>query len=180
MKRSSSLVTILLLLAVACSAQSYSVVSIGLVPSATATDLFTVTGSASKEVHITRIIVSCTQTTAGAIDLVLLGRSTADTLGTSTSPTIKKHDTQNAAATATVNAYTANPTVGTLDANIRSYKLSCLATSTATPQDIVIENFVGRGQDVVLRGTGQVFVISLNSQTVTGGSFDISIEWYEK
>lgn len=85
----------------------------------------------------------------------------------------------NAASTATVLAYTANPTVGTLVGNLRTVKL--FASTTATDSDTQIVTFGDRpGQAIVLRGTSEVFAINLNSVTVTGNSSNIYIEYTEE
>jgi hypothetical protein len=35
------------------------------------------------------------------------------------------------------------------------------------------------GQSIVLRGTAQQIAVNLNAATVTGGSFNITIQWIE-
>lgn len=160
---------------------SYGASVQGLVPAASATDIFTITGSATKTIRITRIEVSGTQTTAGQVDVIVLKRSTADTGGTSTAPTLVPHDKSNAAATAVVNAYTANPAVGTLVGNLRAGKLFVAAPATASPTTIMAMDFGPRpAQALVLRGVTDVIAINLNGSTVTGGSFNIGIEFTEE
>ncbi len=167
-------------LQVSAPGAGYSAAVQGLVPAATPTDVFTIAGSASKVIIPSKITVSCTQTTAGAIDVLLIKRSLADTLGTSTAPTKVPHDSTSAAATATLAAYTANPTLGTAVGNVGTYKLACLAIGTATPQDVLIERFGPPGAPLLVRGTAEQLVVNLNSVTVTGGSFNIRIEWVEQ
>lgn len=168
---------------------SYSAAKLGLVPASSATDIFTITGSSSKTVRITRIEIGGTTTSAtpAALDIVLLKRSTANTSGTSTAPTIVPHDINDAAATATVLAYTANPTTGTLVGNLRNQKLMLmLATYTATDfpmNDKLIWDFGNRAGEraIVLRGTGDVLAINLNAVTATAtASLDIAIEFTEE
>ena len=68
-----------------------SAAKIGLVPASSATDVFTITGSATKTVRVTRIEITATTTAAtpAALDVLLLKRSTANSGGTSTGrPTI--------------------------------------------------------------------------------------------
>jgi hypothetical protein len=167
-------------LQVSAPGAGYSAAVQGLAPAATPTDVFTIAGSASKVILPTKIVISCTQTTAGAIDVLFIKRSTADTLGTSTAPTAVRHDSNSAAATATLAAYTANPTLGTAVGNVGTYKLACLAPATATPQDALIERFGPPGAPLLVRGTAEQLVVNLNSVTVTGGSFNIRIEWVEQ
>lgn len=169
---------------------TYSAAKVGLVPASSATDIFTVTGSATKTVRVTHIEITATTTSAtpAALDVLLLKRSTANSAGTSTgSPTPVPHDSNNAAVSATVLSYTANPTTGNLVGTaIRNSKFfQTLATYTATDfpaKDSITWDFGNRpGQAIVLRGTGDVLAINLNGVSATAtASFDISIEWTEE
>ncbi len=170
---------------------TYSAAKVGLVPANSATDIFTITGAANKIIRITRIAITATTTSAtpAALDVLLLKRSTANSAGTSTgSPTPVPHDSANAAVSATVLAYTANPTTGTLVGTaLRNQKLfQTLATYTATDfpaKDQITWEFGNRpgAQAIALRGTGQVLAINLNGVTATAtASFDIDIEWTEE
>lgn len=171
--------------------QSYSAAVVGLVPAASPTDIFTLTGSATKTVRVTRIGITGTTDSPVpvALNVVLLRRSAADTGGTSSSsPTPVPHDSTNAAVSATVLAYTANPTglgalVGTA---LRNQKLTLtLATYTATdfpsPPGIVWDFGSRPSQDIVLRGITQVLAVNLNGVSVVGNALlDIDIEWTEE
>jgi hypothetical protein len=167
-------------LQVSAPGAGYSAAVQGLAPAATPTDVFTIAGSATKVILPTKIVISCTQTTAGSIDVLLIKRSSADTLGTSTAPAKVPHDSTSAAATATLAAYTANPTLGTAVGNVGTYKLACLAPATATPEDVLIEKFNLLATPLLVRGTAEQLVVNLNSVTVSGGSFNIRIEWVEQ
>ncbi len=169
---------------------TYSAAKVGLVPASSATDIFTITGSATKTIRVTRIEITATTTSAtpAALDVLLLKRSTANSAGTSTgSPTPVPHDSTNAAVSATVLAYTANPTTGTLVGTaIRNQKLmQTLATYTATDfpaKDSLVWDFGNRpAQAIVLRGTGEVLAVNLNGVTATAtASFDLAVEWTEE
>ncbi len=166
--------------------QTYSATVEGLVPAATPTDVFTITGSATKTVYIHKITVNGTRT-AHAHDLVILNkRSTANTGGTSVVRTAVPHDSTNVAATATVRSYTANPTVGTLVGNIYSSRISFPVQTPANAQGnggaVVpwVWDSGHDGQPIVLRGITQQVGINLNSVTITGGLLNISIEWSEE
>jgi hypothetical protein len=157
---------------------SYSAAALAFVPALTATDIFTLTGSATKTIRITRIQISATQTTATANNIVLLKRSTANTGGTSTTLTATPLDSANAAATAVARSYTANPTVGTLVGNLRVDKLF-IPTTTGSPT--ILDWKFGEGcQPIYLRGVAQVLAVNLNSTTLAGNSFNIFIEWTEE
>lgn len=161
---------------------TYSAGITGLIVANTATDIFTITGSSTKTIRVTRIEVTGTQTNPTNINLLCVKRSTANSGGTSTAPTAVPHDSSNAAATATILAYTANPTTGTLVGTIRTQKI-CVdivnKPSTATP-NYFWDFGIRPSKAIVLRGTSEVLAINLNSQTVAGNSFNINIEWTEE
>ena len=161
---------------------TYAASITGLASAASATDIFTITGSASKTIRVTRLEVSGQQTTAAAAQIIVLKRSTANTSGTSTNPTAVPYDSNSAAATATINAYTANPTTGSLVGNLKAEYVFLAAPGTATVgSDKLFLDFGNRpSQAIVLRGATQVLAVNLNGATVTGGAFDINIEWTEE
>lgn len=158
---------------------TYSSVALNITPATTPTDMFTITGSATKTIRVQRISISGTQTTAAIRDILFIKRSTANSAGTSTTLTAVPHDSLSAAATATVRSYTANPTLGNTVGTVRVAKLLIAATSVAVAES-VFDWGPRYGQSIVLRGTGEVFSINLNSITSTGGSFTFSIEWTEE
>lgn len=160
---------------------TYSATATGLVSPITPTDIVTITGSATKTIRVLNVEISGTRTAAGTSNVFLLKRSTANSGGTSTTPTAVPHDGQNAAASAVVRAYTVNPTTGTLVANVRvrSVYLSDLtANSYSSP---AIWDFGSNpGQAVVLRGTGEVLALNLGAVTVAGNAFNVSLTWTEE
>lgn len=161
-------------------AASYAAAKTGLASAASATDIAVLSGNATNTVVVSKVVVSCTQTTAGIITLQLMIRTTADSGGTSTgSPSSFPLDQNNSAASSSVLTYTANPTVndGT-NRLIDSVLIGCMATGTASPNDIYIWT-PPPGQSVVLRGTAQQLAVNLNGSTVTGGSFNIRYQWME-
>lgn len=148
---------------------------------ATATDVCVMPGSATKTVRVTQTRVSGVQTTAGAVDVLLAKRSTADTLGTPVALTIGPHDSANAAATAAPLVYTANPTTGTLVANLREEYVFFPAVATAADGPVRVWDFAGRDvQPVVLRGVAEQLVVNFGSTTVTGGVISCAFEWTEE
>lgn len=163
------------------NSQTYSAAIVGLAVAAAATDIFTLTGSATKTIKIRKVTVSATRTADAKTDLVMLVRSTANSGGTSTAPTRVPHDSLNAAATGTVLAYTANPTLGALVGIIRARKQYIPVAASSTLESETVYVFGEEtNQAIILRGVSQVFSINLNGQTITGPSFDISITWTEE
>lgn len=160
---------------------TYSASVLNLAAAATPTDVFTLTGSATKLVKILRVVFSATSTTETSYNAILLKRSTANSAGTSTTQTNVSHDSNNAAATAIARAYTANPTLGTLVGNLHAFKAISPAAAPGQPGNVVtVFDFSLHGQPIVLRGTGEVFSLNLGGVTITGNSFDVSVTWTEE
>ena len=160
---------------------TYAAAIAGLVSAATATDIFTITESATKTIRILRIIFSISTTTGSGLSFTaqLIKRSTANSGGTSTSPTVVAHDSNDAAGTAVVRAYTANPTLGTTVGSIRAERTE--AAPQGITRDRVVWDFgVRNGRAIVLRGTSEVLAVNFNSTTITGPVIGASIEWTEE
>jgi len=164
----------------ATSLATYAAAKTGLATAASATDIAVLSGNSTNTVIVTKIMMSCTQTTAGIIDVQLLIRTTADSGGTSTgSPSAYPLDQNNASASSAVLTYTANPTVNDGTARlIDSYKLGVLAPGSVSPADVYIWT-PSMGQSIVLRGTAQQAALNLNATTVTSSSCDIRYQWIE-
>lgn len=159
---------------------SYSAGAVAIAPAATATDVFVISGSASKTVRVTRISASCTSTAGLTVNAAIIKRSSADTGGTSAAVTAAPMDSADGAATASVLSYTANPgALGTAVGNVRTFKLfSPTATTFQTFQEMLFGNTTG--QAVVLRGVAQQLAINLSATTITGGSCNFYTEWTEE
>jgi hypothetical protein len=155
---------------------SYASGIVGLNVTNSATDIFTIAGSATKIIRVTRITLTASQTTAAQRDLVLLRRSTANTAGTSSNPAKVSYDSTNSAATIT--SYTANPTLGTLVGNIRTRKVY-IGTATGNSDEAVFDFGTRPSQAVVLRGANEMLCLNLNGVTSSGNLIDINIEWTE-
>lgn len=160
---------------------TYSAGFVGLVPPASATDIFTITGSATKTVRIKFIQMSASTTSGSgvAFNLSIVKRSTANSGGTSTTATAVPHDSTSAAGTAVVRGYTANPTVGTLVGVVRATRTE--AVTAGTSRQIGEYTFSNKNdQSIVLRGTSEVLAVNLNGASVTGPVVGCSIEWTEE
>lgn len=165
-------------------AATYSATAVGLVPAASATDFFTITGSATKTIEVTSIGCSGVSTAAATGNIVLVKRSTANSAGTSTTKTGVPHDSSLSAATATVRAYTANPTTGTLVGNLAA---DAITTSTAASSAVVAAPTVFKGADarlnypLVLRGATQVLALNGNGASYSAGTtLNCTVTWVEK
>jgi len=153
-------------------------------PASPATDVFTITGSATKTIKITRLQVTADNSnSAGVIDFYCFFRTTANTGGTSTVLTGVPYDTTNPAPTAVVRAYSANPaTLGTGTFMFGDHYALANASNSGIPVFPWIEDFgIRNTQPIILRGVNQSFCFSLNGDTVPSGTnIYVSIEWTEE
>lgn len=171
--------------------QTYSAVSLGLVPGSGATDIFCISGSASKQISIRRISISGTAGTLVTAPFTLLRRASLDTGGTlatgTDKPVAAKNLSTNATATATLVAYTANPTiVDTSPVYLRSDVLS-LNTTAALVAGAPLRWNAGTEVDAYSQGfdipsgqTTQQYCVNLNAVSVSSGVLNISITWAEQ
>lgn len=159
---------------------SYRAGSAAFASVATATDICTITGSATKTVRVTQVEVSGVQTTAGVISLFLIKRGAANSGGTSADITEVPMDSASAAATATVLTYTANPTINGTVGNIWAGKILVPAPASVADSALLADYTWRNTQAVVLRGIAQVLAVNLGGVTVTGGSFHCNFEWTEE
>lgn len=151
-----------------------------LATAANATDVVTLSGSASKTIKIVEIGISGSATAAITLSVQLIKRSATNTTGTSTTPTVVPLDSANAAGTAVFRAYTANPgALGTVVGTIKAYKLLIDSTTIAS-NFVIYQHGSMPGQPIVLRGTGEFLGINFNATTVTGSSMCIYIIWTEE
>jgi hypothetical protein len=103
-------------------AQTYTASSVGLVPAASATDFWCLSGSTSKNVHVREFVISGTAGTAISTPVLINLNHSLDTAGTPATgvalPVAAPMSTLNGAATATVTAWTANGTVNDTSPNL--------------------------------------------------------------
>jgi hypothetical protein len=159
---------------------TYSATMVAVAAAANATDIFTITGSGTKLVRILRFGVSGIATAVGTQQVNLIKRSTADTAGTSAAVAAVAHDSANAAATATVLSYTANPTLGTTVGTIRSAALALGAAAAVGSGEKEWRFSEVNDQSIVLRGTGQVLALNLNAAILAGATLTAWVEWTEE
>ena len=162
--------------------QTYSAVGTAFTLAATATDAFTITGSGTKTIKVKRISISGTNTGNTNALFLLVKRSTADTGGTSSTLTAVPSDSNNAAATASVKSYTANPTLGTTVGTVRGSYLFMPALASTNVVSRMDFDFTQEGaQPLILRGTGEVLAVNMNGATITGTTvLTISVTWVEE
>lgn len=173
------------------SKPTYRAVSIGLVPASAATDFFCVTGSATKVIKVTGFALQGVAGTLTSVPVVVLRRASVDTGGTAASTianpanTIGKVDTNNGASTATLIAYTANPTIVDASPTYIGAKYLTLPTVAAGTNTPVTEFVFGANlpqftQQLTLRGITDQICLNMQAGTVTSGVINIQVAWTEE
>ena len=149
---------------------------------ANGTDIFTITGSATKTIRIKHISIDGTQTAGGIRTVFLIKRSSPNTGGTSTVVPNVPMDSTNPAGTATVQFYVVNPTaLGTAVGTIHNEKL-VIPAANSTVDDSLIFSTIDSAvmQDITLRGINELLAVNMNGVTSTGNSMGIDIVWTEE
>lgn len=158
---------------------SFMAASVAFTPGPTPQDVFTILGSATKRVEVSRIAITTVQTTAGMNAWSLVKRSTANTGGTSAIVTAVPTDDSYPAATAVVRQYTANPTLGTTLGNLWTGRVGSPVPNSAVLGPIERVLFEG---DVRVTLTGVTDVLAWNFGGVVlpaGLSVQASVWWNE-
>lgn len=144
-------------------------------------------GSATKTVIVKRIAISGGTQTAMAYNTTNLERlSTATTGGTSTTLVATQTDTNNAAATAVVKAYTVAGTKGTLVGTLATCKTlwqaaTPVAGGAGLTRDYVYDfGDMPETRGIVLRGVTQELALIFPVVLASAGSVAIDIEWTEE
>lgn len=140
------------------------------------TDNAVMPGNATNTVILTKVTVTCTQTTAGILNVELLKRSAADTGGTSAAMTAVPDDSNYAAAVSAPLSYTGTgPSVGAAVGDLDNAQVGCMAAATASANDIYVFK---PAKPIVLRGTAQQVAVNLGG-AVTGGNITVTFDWLE-
>jgi len=135
-----------------------------------------INGSATKTISINYYQISCQATSATNEDMQAVKRSTLDSGGTSISLNPVANDSNDPAATATVLAYTAAPTLGNQIGIVNSDKL--FFASAGLAPNVIFEQFgIRNDKTMILRGATQEFEI--NSAVPAGGTCDVEFGWTE-
>lgn len=161
---------------------TYSAAIMGLVPAASTTDFFSITGSATEIIRIKRVSCSGISTASGTNPVQGVVRSTADTTGTFTSPTVVPTDSNSPAGTATVHAYTVNPSaLGTLVGAVITGVIPTTVAATAAGASAMVWTFGDHNdQEPTLRGVAQTFALNGNAASfVSGATLSCDVSWTE-
>jgi hypothetical protein len=171
---------------------TYSAVSLGLVPAASATDVFCISGSTSRSISIKRIGISGTAGTLVTVPITVLRRASLDTGGTAATttalPVASPNISTDPASVATLVAYTANPTI--VDASplyFRSAVTSFNITSALVASPVLEWKFgeqigdFSKALDIPKSTAGlmQQVCINLNAISISSGVLNIDMTWVE-
>lgn len=165
---------------------TYSATYVGAL-TALGTDFCTLTGSATKNVRVRRVIFSALSSTVQSDPIAVVKRSTANSGGTSVTMTAVPYDSTNSltnstsnAATAVARIYSVNPTLGTLVGLLSDPYYTFGNLTTGVGGGAFTFQFGALGSPVVLRGVAQVLAVNLNSQTFISGQGSCTFEWTEE
>jgi len=151
-------------------------------PVATATDVLVLSGSASKIIRVTKVSIVGTATAASIYDHYLIKRTVANTGGTSTNPSAVKADSNDAAQTAVLTLYSANPSALGTGQTFEGNKTYLSASSTPGAAALPVIYTYGNRNDkaIVLRGASESIAINFGGQAVpSGANLYLNIEWTE-
>jgi hypothetical protein len=158
---------------------TFSAGVLGMTLAANPTDIFCVQGSATKIVKVKRFDLSgLTSVALATVAMQIVKRSTANTGGTATNPTPVAHDSQDPVSTATVLAYTANPTTGTLVGVVDPFYITA-STATTQNNERLKSYGVEDMQSMRLRGTGEMLCLNGNAASFTG-TISVGADWTEQ
>ena len=161
---------------------TYRYAGLALAPVATPTDIIIIQGSATKTLIVKRVKLVGAATAAGNMPAKIERRSTAGTIGSAvlTAVVAAKHDSVDAAATATVSTVgTANyTTVGTTAGIVGTGRLQMTALGTGVAVVPLEWDFACRDdKGIYLRGALEFLCVNLNGAAIpAGGVVDYEIE----
>lgn len=166
---------------------TYSATRAGIAPASGATDICTLTGSATKTIKVRRIMVSGYTATAQTDPVSIIKRSTANTGGTGVQLTATAYDSTNSltgsttnTATAVAEAFTGNPTTGT-QAGLLADVYIGFGLATNASETLHEITFGILGSPVILRGIAQTLSVNLNGLTyVAPVGMSCTFEWTEE
>jgi hypothetical protein len=142
--------------------------------------LLEIQGSASKTVRVTRISIAGVMTTPVEAEVLLIRRTTACSGGTPATITAAKHDSNNAAATAVVRAFSSTPpTAGTAAGSLRAAR-AFLSTVSTQSRPVIFDFGTGNSQPIALRGTSEFLTVYVSAASFSGGALDVDAEWTEE
>lgn len=158
---------------------TYSSTSGAIALASTPTAVCALSGSASKLIRVRRVFWSASLTTAAVESLDLIYRTAAYTAGGGTQPIIVPMDPNSPTATAALEIWTANPTVGA-GKPLRDLVLAYSAITSPLSSAPYVFPLGELDQVPILRSANQWLEVNLNASTMTGGVGYCTFEWTEE
>jgi hypothetical protein len=162
---------------------SYSAAVNAHAPAATPTDWFTIQGSATKTIRITRIKIRGRATAANQYRVSLIKYSVFLAGGTPAAVTMVPDDSNDPAATALVQTWAGGlPTPGTAVGKYEDESIPLAVLGTPVFDGPVTFDYgIRPARALVLRGTAQYLALNSAAVALPGGTvFDVKIEWTEE
>lgn len=163
----------------AATLATYAAVVTGLVPAASATDILTIIGSASKTIKVFEVRLMGSAGSAGSQEFDLIKRSTLDTGGTSTTATNVSFDSTNAAPTVVIKAYTANPSALGTSLGLVDAQLLFIPKVAGQLFDIKYGE-PDQEQGITLNSATENLAVNLAGGSVSSGNLSFMIRWTEQ
>jgi len=167
--------------AVSSSLASYSAANTWVV-SASPTDIATLQGSDTKTIKVRRVLIAGTNGTPNNSEVSLTRRTSANTGGTSSAPTIAKMDSTDPNPTAVFKTYTINPSpLGTDGGTLKVLFFGAVGPSTTNnPSPSQTYSFGElNSKPIVLRGSSDFLAFNMSSGGASN-SMKLSIDWTEE
>lgn len=167
---------------------TYAAASVGLVPAASATDIFCINAASTKTISIREITISGTAGTAITTPVLLYRRVSQDTGGTPATslalPVPVAMNSANATPAATLTAYTGNPTIVDSSPSLLAAPAISFSVTTGTNSPVIINggaqvDIQAQGFDLT-KGSTQQLCLNLNGVSVSSGVLAIGMKWTEQ
>lgn len=171
-------------------ANTYTASGVLMVPASSATDIYCLNGSTSKNIHLRRLLISGSAGTAITTPILINLNHSLDTSGTANTglalPVAVPLNPNNTAATATLTSYSVNPTVNDTTPNLLGVVSPTFAVTTTANQPTQLAMGSGgidlfeQGFDIPKAGTVvQQICLNLDGKTIATGLINITTEWTE-
>lgn len=153
----------------------------GFAAAATAnTDIYRISGSATKTIYVKKIRISATATAVQGNQIAIIKRSTLNTAGVFVADVNVPYNSAGAASTATTGHYTTAPTLGTAVGEIRATKFLIPTAVGLYNSEIIFEFTENRGNPIMLNGINESLGILINVAPGAGNNFLINIDFDEE
>lgn len=169
---------------------TYTASSAQLVPAASATDIFCVNGSTTKNISVREFIISGTAGTAITTPVLVNYNHSLDTGGTAATGlalpvAVPTNPSDPASGSAAQTAYTANPTVNDSSPNLLAVVSPTFAVTTTANQPTIIitgtsVDMFNKGWDIPKASTVVAQIcLNLDGKSISSGVLNVTAVWTE-